>query len=285
MGVFKISANRGHPLPTFPCRLRGRSTTLPNPARPAPTICIPPARTLQCAHAHPSPPHPRPARLRARHLPPHPPHHPDSTVRAAAALPPAPAAPHPAPRPRERIVTDTPHHPTPPTPRNPRAQWVPSPNFGPRQPILIVIHATEQESVQESLDTLRTENSGGPVSSHYLVGDNGDIYQLVADQNRAWHAGPGRWGTITDVNSASIGIELDNDGAEPFAPAQIDSLLRLLDDLCTRYNIPRSAIVAHADFAPTRKRDPGYRFPWKQLADAGFGLWPDEPLADPPPPT
>src|SRR3546814_10601533 len=84
------------------------------------------------------------------------------------------------------------------------------------------------------------------------------------------------------VNSASIGIELDNDGAEPFAPAQIDSLLRLLDDLCTRYNIPRSAIVAHADFAPTRKRDPGYRFPWKQLADAGFGLWPDEPLADPP---
>src|SRR3546814_11214 len=125
--------------------------------------------------------------------------------------------------------------------------------------------------------------SGGPVSSHYLVGDNGDIYQLVADQDRAWHAGPGRWGTITDVNSASIGIELDNDGAEPFAPAQIDSLLRLLDDLCTRYNIPRSAIVAHADFAPTRKRDPGYRFPWKQLADAGFGLWPDEPLADPPP--
>src|SRR3546814_9780786 len=85
------------------------------------------------------------------------------------------------------------------------------------------------------------------------------------------------------VNSASIGIELDNDGAEPFAPAQIDSLLRLLDDLCTRYNIPRSAIVAHADFAPTRKRDPGYRFPWKHLADAGFRLWPDDPLADPPP--
>src|SRR3546814_9768844 len=120
-------------------------------------------------------------------------------------------------------------------------------------------------------------------SSDVCSSDLGDIYQLVADQNRAWHAGPGRWGTITDVNSASIGIELDNDGAEPFAPAQIDSLLRLLDDLCTRYNIPRTAIVAHADFAPTRKRDPGFRFPWKQLADAGFGLWPDEPLADPPP--
>src|SRR5690606_8989779 len=158
----------------------------------------------------------------------------------------------------------------------------PSPNYGPRQPILIVIHATEQESVQESLDTLRTENSGGPVSSHYLVGENGDIYQLVADQDRAWHAGPGRWGTITDVNSASIGIELDNDGQEPFAPAQIDSLLRLLGDLCTRYNIPRTAIVAHADFAPARKRDPGFRFPWKQLADAGFGRWPRGELVDPP---
>src|SRR3546814_15985259 len=135
-------------------------------------------------------------------------------------------------------------------PRNPMAQWVPSPNFGPRQPILIVIHATEQESVQESLDTLRTENSGGPVSSHYLVGDNGDIYQLVADQNRAWHAGPGRWGTITDVNSASIGLELDNDGAAPFAPAQIHRLLRLPDDLCTRSHIPPPATAPPAHTPP-----------------------------------
>src|SRR5690606_17110821 len=105
-------------------------------------------------------------------------------------------------------------------------------NFGPRQPVLIVIHATEQDGVQESLDTLRTRNSGGPVSAHYLIGDDGTLYQLVADLDRAWHAGPGRWGTITDVNAASIGIELDNDGEEPFAQAQIDSLLRLLDDLC-----------------------------------------------------
>src|SRR3546814_3954026 len=108
-------------------------------------------------------------------------------------------------------------------PRNPMAQWVPSPNHGARQPILIVIHATEQESVQESLDTLRTETSGGPVSSHYLVADNGDIYQLVADQDRAWHAGPGPWGTSTDVNSASLCIQPDNDGAEPFAPAQLET--------------------------------------------------------------
>jgi N-acetylmuramoyl-L-alanine amidase len=167
--------------------------------------------------------------------------------------------------------------------RNPLATWVPSPNYGPRKPILIVIHATEQGSVEESLDTLRTANSGGPVSAHYLIGRNGVRYQLVADGDRAWHAGPGAWGTISDVNSASIGIELDNDGEAPFPQQQIASLLRLLDDLCTRLDIPRTQIIAHADFAPTRKRDPGAKFPWKQLADAGFGRWPDANAGEPPP--
>jgi N-acetyl-anhydromuramyl-L-alanine amidase AmpD len=165
---------------------------------------------------------------------------------------------------------------------NPMATWVPSPNYEPRRPVLIVIHATEQESVGESLDTLRTANSGGPVSSHYLIGDDGHVYQLVDDDKRAWHAGPGHWGTITDVNNASIGIELDNDGEEPFTPALISSLVRLLDDLCTRLDIPRTQVIGHADFAPTRKRDPGFRFPWKQLAEAGFGKWPEGPLAEPP---
>lgn len=168
-------------------------------------------------------------------------------------------------------------------PRNPIAQWVPSPNHEPRRPILIVLHATEQHSVAESLDTLRTANSGGPVSSHYLVGDDGAIYQLVSDELRAWHAGPGRWGTITDVNSASIGIEIDNDGSEPFTDAQIASLLRLLEDLCERLDIPRTQVIAHADMAPTRKRDPGAHFPWQRLAEAGFGRWPQGELADPPP--
>ena len=102
-------------------------------------------------------------------------------------------------------------------PRNPLATWVPSPNYNIRQPVVIVIHFTDQHSAQESLDTLRSRNSGGPVSAHYLVGSDGHIYQLVADQLRAWHAGGGRWGTITDLNSASIGIELDNDGHSPFA--------------------------------------------------------------------
>lgn len=165
---------------------------------------------------------------------------------------------------------------------NPLAQWVPSANHDVRRPVLIVLHATEQRSAQASLDTLRTRNSGGPVSAHYLIGGDGTIYQLVADEQRAWHAGAGRWGTITDVNSASLGIELDNDAQSPYTTAQIDSLLRLLDDLTARWRIPRTQIIGHEDLAPDRKNDPGALFPWQQLADAGFGLWPKLPLIDPP---
>ncbi|CBA14958.1 N-acetylmuramoyl-L-alanine amidase [Xanthomonas albilineans] len=166
-------------------------------------------------------------------------------------------------------------------PHNPLAQWVPSPNYNQRRAQLIVIHFTGKNSLQESLDTLRSRNGLGElVSAHYLIGPDGKRYQLVSDQLRAWHAGVGRWGTITDVNSASIGIELDNDGKTPFPQAQIDSLLVLLQDLCTRLHIPRTQIVGHEDFAPSRKVDPGPLFPWKQLADAGFGRW---PAADAPP--
>ncbi|MBN8799363.1 MAG: N-acetylmuramoyl-L-alanine amidase [Stenotrophomonas nitritireducens] len=165
-------------------------------------------------------------------------------------------------------------------PRNPMATWVPSPNQDVRRPNLIVIHFTEQHSVQQSLDTLRSRNSGGPVSAHYLIGADGRNYQLVSDERRAWHAGSGSWGSFTDLNSASIGIELDNDGKSPFAEAQVQSLLVLLDDLCTRLRIPRSQIIGHQDLAPTRKPDPGPLFPWKRLAEAGFGRW---PAADAPP--
>jgi N-acetylmuramoyl-L-alanine amidase len=168
------------------------------------------------------------------------------------------------------------------SPRNPLATWMPSPNHDIRRPVLIVVHFTDQHSAQESLDTLRSRNSGGPVSAHYLVGSDGHIYQLVADQLRAWHAGGGRWGTITDLNSASIGIELDNDGHSPFSPAQIGSLLRLLTDLTTRLDIPRTQIIGHEDLAPGRKNDPGPLFPWQQLATAGFGRWPQGMLMNPP---
>jgi N-acetylmuramoyl-L-alanine amidase len=166
--------------------------------------------------------------------------------------------------------------------RNPLARWAPSPNHNAREATLIVIHATTQDSVQQSLHTLRTRNSGGPVSSHYLIGRNGDLYQLVAEERRAWHAGPGSWGTISDVNSASIGIELDNNGSEPFSAAQSDKLLVLLDDLCRRLDSPRYQVIAHADMAPTRKTDPGPLFPWARLAQAGFGRWPGTALVDPP---
>lgn len=159
-------------------------------------------------------------------------------------------------------------------PRNPLALWVPSANHEARRPVLVVIHATEQASAAESLDTLRRAHGTGRVSAHYLVGRDGALYQLVADERRAWHAGGGRWGTITDVNSSSIGIELDNDGGAPFPEAQIAALVALLDDLCTRLDIPRTQVIAHADLAPTRKRDPSARFPWSALADAGFGAWP-----------
>lgn len=159
-------------------------------------------------------------------------------------------------------------------PRNPLATWHPSPNHNARGPVVIVLHHTDQDSVEESLHTLSTANSGGPVSSHYLLGKDGDLYQLVAEGRRAWHAGPGRWGPLGDLNSTSIGIEIDNDGDSPFPQVQVDALVRLLEDLTTRLNIPRHAIIAHADLAPTRKQDPNRFFPWQALAEAGFGLWP-----------
>ena len=93
---------------------------------------------------------------------------------------------------------------------------------------------------------------------------------------RAWHAGGGSWGNITDLNSASIGIELDNNGAIEFPPAQVDALVKLLADLCSRLDIPRRQVIAHADLAPARKTDPGPRFPWRALAEAGFGRWPEK---------
>ena len=165
---------------------------------------------------------------------------------------------------------------------NPLATWVPSPNHNLRQPVIIVLHHTDQHSVRQSLDTLRSANSGVKVSAHYLIGADGQRYQLVADDRRAWHAGPGRWGTITDLNSASIGIELDNDGDSPFSPAQIASLVVLLQDLTTRLRIPPSQLIAHADLAPARKQDPSRFFPWRQLAEAGFGVWPRDADGAPP---
>jgi N-acetyl-anhydromuramyl-L-alanine amidase AmpD len=167
-------------------------------------------------------------------------------------------------------------------PRNPMAQWSPSSNFDERRPRLIVLHATEMSSAEAALRVLKTENSGGRVSAHYLIAEDGRIFQLVSDSKRAWHAGGGRWRGINDLNSVSLGIELDNDGNEDFAPAQMAALKKLLADLCTRHGIPRDAIIAHGDMAPTRKRDPSARFPWQELWQAGFGVWYAPELPEPP---
>jgi N-acetylmuramoyl-L-alanine amidase len=98
---------------------------------------------------------------------------------------------------------------------------------------------------------------------------------MLNDYLRAWQAGVSRWGNATDINSLSIGIEIDNNGFEPFTDAQINSLLQLLDRLKKAYNIPAPNFIGHADIAPGRKVDPNKYFPWQKLAENGFGLWYD----------
>ncbi|MES1249413.1 MAG: N-acetylmuramoyl-L-alanine amidase, partial [Chitinophaga rupis] len=109
--------------------------------------------------------------------------------------------------------------------------------------------------------------------AHYVICKDGTVHHMLNDYLRAWQAGLSKWGNITDVNSVSIGIELDNNGMEPFSDQQISSLLHLLTKLKTTYNIPAANFIGHSDIAPTRKNDPSSYFPWKQLADRGFGLW------------
>ncbi|URX63461.1 N-acetylmuramoyl-L-alanine amidase [Luteibacter anthropi] len=167
--------------------------------------------------------------------------------------------------------------------RSALAQWSPSPNFNARKAQFIVLHHTSTVNAAEALKVLKSRNSGGPVSAHYLVEANGHIDQLVDDADRAWHAGAARWGDQTDLNSSSIGIELDNDGVAPFTQPQIQALISLLNDLTTRLGIPKQAVIGHGDIAPGRKTDPSVRFPWATLARYGFGLWPDQPLIPAPP--
>lgn len=167
---------------------------------------------------------------------------------------------------------------------NPLARWTPSPNFDARHaPIeYIVLHHTACHSAESALATLESHNPQGRVSAHYLVERDGTIYQLVEEAKRAWHAGAGTWAGAADLNSRSIGIELDNDGIEPFAAPLVDRLLVLLDDITGRLRIPRRNVIGHADIAPGRKVDPSVRFPWDRLAEHGFGLWAPRPLAPAP---
>jgi N-acetylmuramoyl-L-alanine amidase len=170
--------------------------------------------------------------------------------------------------------------PTPPRIGSP-AQWEPSPNFNERRPTIVVLHHTSDNAADEALRTLT--DPVREVSAHYLIARDGTLYQLVDERYRAWHAGASRWGAISDLNSASIGIELDNNGEEPFPEQQIDALLKLLSDLKSRYAIRPENFVGHADVAPGRKVDPSRHFPWRALAERGFGLWCEPPLASAPP--
>ena len=146
-----------------------------------------------------------------------------------------------------------------------------SPNFTERRPNFVVLHYTSNNAVAPALRTLTSPFSG--VSAHYLIGRDGSIYYLVDEWARAWHAGEAYWGGVTDVNSISLGIELDNDGSEPFAEPLLVALSTLLADLKYRYAIPAANFLGHSDVAPRRKVDPGDAFPWQRLAAQGFGIW------------
>ena len=119
------------------------------------------------------------------------------------------------------------------------------------------------------------------VSAHYLIAESGEVFALVAEEMRAWHAGAGEWAGITDVNSHSIGIELANPGDRPFAQPQMQALERVLRDVMARWHIPARNVIGHSDMAPSRKGDPGRRFDWHRLAMLGLSVWPPPHPAPP----
>ena len=147
-------------------------------------------------------------------------------------------------------------------------------NFNLRKPGFVIIHHTAQNSCEQTLKTFTTVAS--KVSAHYVICKDGIIHHMLNDYLRAYHAGVSRWGNMIDINSASIGIEIDNNGYEAFTDEQINSLLSLLASLKKKYDIPTANFIGHGDIAPRRKNDPNYRFPWKKLSEQGFGLWYDE---------
>jgi N-acetylmuramoyl-L-alanine amidase len=162
----------------------------------------------------------------------------------------------------------------------------PSPNFDERaQPIsMIVLHYTGMTSCEGALDRLTSPQA--KVSAHYCIDEDGTLYRLVDEAKRAWHAGKSRWRNLSDVNSASIGIEIVNPGHEfgyrAFPEAQIRTLLPLVAEIKDRYAIGRGNIVGHSDVAPARKEDPGELFPWWELAKRRLALpSPSRDLIDP----
>lgn len=160
----------------------------------------------------------------------------------------------------------------------------PSLNYNDRKngdtPRLIVLHYTSMDSTASALDRLTDDTYPTPVSAHYLIAENGDIYQLVGEEKRAWHAGESSWHGREDINSASIGIEISNRGHEPYPKEQIDSVIALCRDIMARHNIAPENVVGHSDIAAHRKQDPGEHFPWAELAQHGICKMPKPTIVD-----
>ncbi len=162
----------------------------------------------------------------------------------------------------------------------------PSPNFNARKgPVTtLVLHYTGMKTGEAAIERLCDAAAG--VSAHYVVNEDGTILQLVAETQRAWHAGAGQWRGEADMNSASIGVEIVNGGHDFGLPAyphaQIDAVIALCQDIIGRHAIAPTHVIGHSDMAPDRKADPGEHFPWAKLAEEDIGLWPreDAPLAD-----
>jgi N-acetylmuramoyl-L-alanine amidase len=150
--------------------------------------------------------------------------------------------------------------------------WVGTPNMGLRRPNYVIIHHTATNNCSETLREFTTAG-GREASAHYVICEDGTVYHMLNDLLRSHHAGESRWGNTTDLNSSSIGIELNNNGYQPFTEPQISSLTILLDRLKSAYKIPDANFIGHGDIAPTRKEDPNWRFPWQELSEKGFGLW------------
>jgi N-acetylmuramoyl-L-alanine amidase len=143
------------------------------------------------------------------------------------------------------------------------------------RPSILLLHYTGMESMPRAIDWLCTVGSG--VSCHYGIDTDGCITQMVSEDERAWHAGESIWAGETDINSASIGIEIHNPGHAfgypDFPEAQMLAVERLSRDIIARHGIRPERILAHSDVAPGRKKDPGEKFPWARLARAGIGHW------------
>lgn len=138
---------------------------------------------------------------------------------------------------------------------------------------MVVMHYTAMKSAEAALQRLC--DPAYEVSAHYLVAEDGRLWQMVREADRAWHAGKGAWGAVTDVNSHSIGIELANTGRHPFPEPQMLQLEALLTGILDRWHIPARRIIGHQDMAPDRKIDPGRRFDWQRLGRQSLAAWPD----------